>query len=234
MRAAFQADTLFGMNAELVSIQTGRVRKHTMPAGTRVDFRHENWTSAIYKDSVGAARVRVGPLTIEGDEQADLEHHGGPDNVVLAYDADRYPGWREELGMPTLAYGAFGENFSVRGCSDETVCIGDVWEVGDEGLQLQVTQARQPCYKLARRLGQPHIVKMVKERSAGGWYLRTLRPGFAAAGMVMILRERPHAYWSVARAVQVMYNRKKDEGAARALAALPELSARWKRELVEP
>lgn len=204
-----------------------------MPTGTRVDFRHENWTSAIYKDSVGSGPVKVGTLAIDGDEQADLENHGGPDNVVLAYDADRYPAWRAELGMPGLAYGAFGENFSVSGCSDETVCVGDVWEVGDGGLLLQVTQARQPCYKLARRLGQPHIVKMVKERSAGGWYLRTLRAGSAAAGMMMTLVSRVHPEWSVARAVQVMYNRKKDAGAARALAALPELSVRWKRELVE-
>ena len=218
----------------LLSIQVGKAQRRTMPAGVRVDFRNEVWTSGIFKGPVGGERVRVTRTGIAGDEQADLENHGGPDNVVLAYDADHYEVWRERLEMPELAYGSFGENFTVRGFTDESVCIGDVWQVGagDAGPLLQVTQPRQPCYKLARRLQQPHIVKMVHDNSWGGWYLRVLREGEAQAGMKILRVERPHPEWPVATAVQTMYARNKDELKARALAELPALSRRWKEELV--
>lgn len=219
------------MTGELVSVQIGRIQRLVMPENARVDFQHPFWTSGIFKSPV-EGKVRVTPRGIEGDEQADLQFHGGPDNVVLAYDAEHYPVWRKELAMPELAYGGFGENFTVRGFSDETVCIGDIWQVGKE-LTLQVTQARQPCYKLARRLRQPHIVKRVRETSLGGWYLRVLKEGIAERGMKIELAERLHPEWTVARAVQTMYSRKKDEEQARKLAALPELSARWKVELLD-
>jgi MOSC domain-containing protein YiiM len=219
------------MVGELLSIQVGKVKKLVMPTNVRVDFRHPFWTSAIYKSTVEGP-VRVYTESMEGDEQSDHDHHGGKDNVILAYDADHYPVWREELGMPELGHGAFGENFSVRGFSDATVCVGDVWRVG-EGLVVQVTQARQPCFKLARRLCQPHIVKRVRENSWGGWYLRVLEEGMAEAGMKIEMVERRQPAWTVERAVQTIYARKKDRTAAEELAALPELSARWKEELLE-
>ncbi|HUO09579.1 MAG TPA: MOSC domain-containing protein [Phycisphaerae bacterium] len=219
------------MKGELLSVQVGKVQRLVMPENARIDSRHPFWTSGIFKSAV-EGKVRVTRLAVAGDEQADPENHGGPDNVVLACDADHYPVWREELAMPELAFGGFGENFTVRGFSDHAVCIGDVWRVGPE-LMLQVTQARQPCFKLARRLRQPEIVKRVKETSWGGWYLRVLHEGFAERGMKIELMERVHPEWTVARAVQTMYARKKDVGPARELAGLPELSERWKRELVE-
>ena len=189
------------------------------------------WKSGIFKSPVAGA-VSVKPTGILGDEQSDLENHGGPDNVVLAYDAGHYPVWHEVLGEE-LPYGAFGENFTVRGFTDEEVCIGDVWEVGAaEGLLLQVTQARQPCSKLARRLRRPEIVKMVMESGWGGWYLRVLREGMAEAGMAIRRVGRVHPEWPVAEAVQVMYARRHEVSRARELAALPELSERWKRELL--
>src|SRR5437763_13603786 len=97
---------------ELLSIQVGRVRRHEMPDGVRVDFRDATWSSGIFKSAVSGP-VRVSERGIEEDEQADLENHGGPDNVVLAYDADHYPIWRGRLGLPEMEHGRFGENFTV-------------------------------------------------------------------------------------------------------------------------
>src|SRR4051812_30840529 len=97
---------------QLLSIQVGRVRRHEMPEGVRVDFRDATWTSGIYKSAV-ARPVRVSERGMEGDEQADLENHGGPDNIVLAYDADHYAAWSERLSIPAIGFGSFGENFSV-------------------------------------------------------------------------------------------------------------------------
>jgi MOSC domain-containing protein YiiM len=219
------------MIGRLLSVQTGAVQHLTMPPRQFADGRHPFWSSGIFK-SAQTGPVRVTPSGIAGDQQADLANHGGPDNVVLAYDAAHYPIWRQELALPELAFGHFGENFTVAGFSDDTVCIGDIWQVGP-ALRLQVTQARQPCFKLARRLQRPEIVKLVMQRSWGGWYLRVLDEGPAEAGLEIRLESRVHPHWTVARAVQTMYNRKQEPAPARQLAALPELSARWKSELLE-
>lgn len=215
----------------LLSVQVGAVQHLTMPAQKYADGRHPFWSSGIFK-AAPPGPLPVGQLQIAGDQQADLKNHGGPDNVVLAYDAGHYPAWREELAMPELAFGGFGENFTVEGFSDDSVCIGDIWRVGP-ALRLQVSQARQPCYKLARRLERPEIVKFVMERSWGGWYLRVLEEGLAEAGTEIRLEQRPHPEWTAAVAVQVMYHRKQEPERAKQLAALPELSARWKRELLD-
>jgi MOSC domain-containing protein YiiM len=219
------------MRGTLISIQVGKVQRHVMPANVRVDFQHPFWSSAIFKSPV-IGPVRVAKDRLEGDQQADLENHGGPDNIILAYDAAHYPVWQKELNMPDLAYGAFGENFTVTGFTDDTVCIGDTWRVGPD-LLLQVTQARQPCYKLARRLQQPHIVRKINQNSWGGWYLRVLREGAVHAGMPIELVERKHPDWPVAKAVQTLYARKKNPAQAHVLSQLPELSARWKQHLTE-
>jgi MOSC domain-containing protein YiiM len=219
------------MRGRLLSLQAGPVMDLLTPQAALPDDRPAGWRSGIFKAPISGP-VNVTSAGVEGDQQADLKNHGGPDNVILAYDAGHYPVWRDRLTLPDLAPGSFGENFTVAGFSDDTVCIGDVWHVGPE-LILQVTQPRQPCFKLARRLGRPDIVKMIVENSWGGWYLRVLHEGTAEAGMAIRLGERRHPEWPVARAVQTMYARKADPAPALALASVPELSARWKRELVE-
>ena len=96
----------------IVSVQVGEPR--IMRTTTRIDQRHEDWTSTIFKNPTHGP-VWVGRLNVAGDGQADLENHGGPDNAVLAYDAAHYPIWREVLDLPDLAFGGFGENFTVEG-----------------------------------------------------------------------------------------------------------------------
>jgi MOSC domain-containing protein YiiM len=96
-----------------------------------------------------------------------------------------------------------------------------------------VSQPRQPCYKLARRLRQPHIVKRIHENSWGGWYLRVLAPGPAEAGMPITQIKQGRKEWTVAKAVQLMYRKAREPEAARKLASVAELSMRWKTQLVE-
>ena len=203
-----------------------------LPGSEALDRRGTRWTSGIYKFPVSEP-VWVSKAGMAGDGQADLRFHGGPDNVLLAYDAAHYTVWRRELGLPDLAHGSFGENCTLSGdFSDDTVCIGDTWRIGSD-LLLQVTQPRQPCWKLARRIGRPDIVKRVMENAWGGWYSRILQEGSLAVGMPVELMERRYGDWPVSRAVRAMYERNQDPAPARRLAALPELSARWKQELID-
>ena len=198
----------------MVSLARGRPRD--------LDFRGSAWRSGIYK-AVVAGPVRVGLTNLEGDGQADLRFHGGPDRAVLAYSADHYPAWRDELRALDLPFGAFGENLTIAGSDEATVCVGDVVRVGST--RLQVSQPRLPCWKLGRRFGIPDLPRRVLVTRRGGWYMRVLEEGVLEAGDVVELIDRPFPEWNVRRAIDV-YLAPADDGDRSELAALP-LSELW-------
>jgi MOSC domain-containing protein YiiM len=168
--------------------------------------------------------VRVSRLNLDGDSQADRRYHGGPDMAVLAYSADHYRLWRSELAWPDLPLGAFGENLSVSGATEETVCIGDVWLAGSA--VLQVASPRKPCRKISGYWGRSDLLQRVHESGRTGWYLRVITEGSVEAGARILLLERPHPEWPIHRAFSAALAR--NRGKARALADVAALSGRWK------
>lgn len=211
----------------LCSIQVGLPRQHLDVARVR-DEQAREWVSGIYKQPV-TGPVRLRKLNLDGDGQADLRHHGGPDRAILAYCADCYSDWREWLNLPHLAYGAFGENFTVSGMDENTVCIGDVYQVG--AVVLEVSQPRKPCWKLGRRLGIAELPAQVERIGRTGWYLRVLQEGEVDAGLSVVLTERKHPEFTVTRAHAIFRARKTDTRAALALASCEALSQDWREML---
>ena len=130
--------------------------------------------SGIVKRPAVGVTLALSALNLDGDGQADLQHHGGPDKAVYAYPTEHLPSWRSELGLD-LEPGAFGENLSVAGWLEADVRIGDVWAWGEA--RLQVAQPRSPCFKLAMRHGRPDLPRRLVASGRSGWYLRVLVPG---------------------------------------------------------
>jgi len=186
------------------------------------------WVSGFVKEAV-AGPLALRRTNLDGDEQADLVYHGGPDKAVCCYPAAHYPAWRDELGLADLGFGGFGENFTIEGLAEADVCVGDVWRIG--GALVQVSQPRQPCWKIARRWRIKTLTLRVQQTGRTGWYVRVLEEGPVAPGAAIDRVERPHPDWTVARANQVMHHHKADLDAAAELAALPALSASWKATL---
>lgn len=218
--------------ATLVSIQVGQPTSYGRDDAA--DPHDRSWTTAFFKSPV-AGPVLVGRTNVVGDAQTDLKHHGGIDKAVLAYAASHYELWRDELARPDLCYGGFGENLTIAGLTEDNVCIGDVWSLGEA--LFQVSQPRQPCWKLARRWRITDLTAQVIANGRTGWYLRVLQEGWIDAGQALKLIERPQPDWTVARGNEVMHHRKSDASLARELAALPELSTAWResmRRRIEP
>ncbi len=201
----------------VVSVNVGIARPYRR--GERV------WQSGIVKAPV-AGSVSLVATGVVGDEQADLENHGGADKAVLAYGASRYRLWNENHGLPASP-GGFGENLTIDGLTEETACIGDTLSVGTS--LLQVTQPRLPCWKLAERWERPDLTRLVKETGWSGWYLRVLEPGSVAAGDTVSLLSRPHPDWTVLTATRI--GRMRNHPGLLELAALPELSEAWRQTL---
>jgi MOSC domain-containing protein YiiM len=157
--------------------------------------------SAIAKRPVAVATLRLDTLNLEGDRQADLRVHGGPDKAIYAYPAEHLPHWNDEFGGDPLrpsaqarpfGPGTFGENLTTTGWLEDMVRIGDVWSWGEA--LLQVTQPRAPCFKLAMVTGHPELVKRFVESGRTGWYLRVLRPGTVpVAGPILVVERQPGA-----------------------------------------
>jgi MOSC domain-containing protein YiiM len=146
--------------------------------------------------------------------------------AVLAYGADHYPAWRTELSWAELPLGGFGENLSVSGATEESVCIGDVWRAGTA--VLEVSSPRKPCVKISRYWGRPDLLEQVQRSGRTGWYLRVLEEGEVQRGAAVALLDRPHAAWPVARAYRAALARRGEPETALALAEVAALSDRWK------
>ena len=207
------------MSARLISLNVGLPRSLTHGKG--------EVQSGIFKLPVEGA-VRLGETGLQGDGQADVEHHGGPDKAVCVYAVEHLPYWRERLGSE-LEPGAFGENFSTEGLVEAEVRIGDVYRVGTA--VAQVSQPRVPCFKLAARHGEGELALWVKETGFTGFYLRCLEPGEVRAGDGISLLERSGRGPTVAEANGVMHGAGRDVVSIERLRATPELSAEWKRML---
>jgi len=212
----------------LVSIQVSLSRVFGTP-DTR-DPATRTWVTGFFKEPV------PGPVTLTrtqilGDGQADLEKHGGPDKAVLAYSDEHYPSWREELQLPEMPHGGFGENLTIAGLTETEVCIGDLWRAGE--IVFEVSQPRQPCWKLARRWAIRDLPARVIAIGRSGWYLRVLQEGQLAVGTEFELLERPNPNWSVSRATEVMYHHKDNTELSRELAYVRELSISWREALLQ-
>lgn len=190
----------------------------------------KEWTSGIFKEPVDTA-LWLGKENLEGDGQADLKNHGGPEKAVLAYAATHYEKWQNELGNDQIQAGAMGENFSVMGLDEANVCIGDIYEVGEA--LVQVSQPRQPCWKPARRYKILDFALRIQKSGRTGWYFRVVKEGMVKQHDTMKLIERPYPEWTIARCNEVMHEKKDDLEATAQLVDCKYLAPNWKETLTK-
>jgi MOSC domain-containing protein YiiM len=183
--------------------------------------------SAIAKTPVAGPRT-VHLLGIEGDQQADLAVHGGPDKAIHHYPRDHYDWWAERIGAHALfeRAGAFGENLSTRGLTEHDVCIGDRFRLGSA--LIEVAQGRQPCWKQAHRLADKRVVGLMVKSGRTGWYYRVIEEGSVAAGDLLVPTERIHPEWTVARATALCVAGVGTPDEARELSRMHALAEGWR------
>ena len=211
---------------KLHSIQTSAIQEiASQESGAWWD---REWITGFYKQPV-LQPLWLGYEGLKGDQQADRRYHGGSEKAVCVYALEHYPYWQEKLGLAEMPCGAFGENFTTTGLMETEVCIGDVYAIGEA--RVQVSQPRQPCWKLARRWQVKDLTAQVERTGYTGFYFRVLQHGMVGAGAEFTLLERPFPQWSIALANEIMHHRRGDKEAARELAQCVLLSASWKDSL---
>src|SRR5829696_8331949 len=190
----------------------------------------ETVTTGIFKEPV-EGRVMLGALNLDGDGQADLVGHGGIYKAVYAYSVENYEYWKRELHRTDLAFGQFGENFTVEGMLEDAVHIGDVFRVGSA--LVEVTQPRVPCYKLGIKMGLSQFVKMFLASCRVGFYLRVLEVGEFGPGDVLDHVRTDPERMTVREVCHLLYFDPKNlEGAKKAL-RIRALSPGWRQSFEE-
>ncbi|HEV2853531.1 MAG TPA: MOSC domain-containing protein [Thermoanaerobaculia bacterium] len=163
---------------KIVSVNVGLPRP--------VAWRGRRIMTGIYKDPV-EGRVRARRTNLDGDGQADLSVHGGPEKAVYLYPSEHYPFWRRELELEELPWGSFGENLTAEGWWEDEVHVGDRFRIGTA--EFAVTQPRMPCFKLAMKFDRDDVVETFLESGRPGFYLAVTQEGELGAGDAM---ERIH------------------------------------------
>jgi MOSC domain-containing protein YiiM len=174
---------------QVISINVGLPRE--------VEWRDQIVRTSIFKEPV-TGRVRVDRLNIEGDRQSDLTVHGGVNKAVYVYPSEHYEFWRKELPDFDLPWGAFGENLTTTGLSEDDVRIGDRFAIGSA--DFVVTQPRMPCFKLTIRFGRADMIKRFYRSGRCGFYVAVAKEGEIGAGDAIVLLSRDDDAITIAEA----------------------------------
>ena len=202
---------------ELISINVGLPRE--------VSWKGRTVSTGIFKSPVeGPIKLRT--LNLDGDGQADLSVHGGPDKAVYVYPAEHYEFWRGELSDMELTWGHFGENFTTQGFLEADVHIGDTFRVGSA--LVRVTQPRMPCYKLGIRFGRADMLKRFLASRRTGFYLAVLEEGTVQAGDTFAYVKRSTDGISVADVMRLYAFDKDDWTTLRRVVEIETLPESWR------
>lgn len=185
-----------------------------------VTSKQYSYRTALDKKSTHQARVTV--LGLVGDEQAET-FHGGLERAVLQFDSDHYAELKRVFPKSGHFFvnGGYGENLVASGMNEHNMCIGDKVSVGS--VILEVTQPRQPCYKLNHRFNEPSISRFSQDHSKTGWFYRVLQEGTISVNDEIKVIDRPYPQWTVAKVQHYLYVETANLKVTRELASLSEL-----------
>ena len=186
--------------------------------------------TGIFKEPVEGP-VMMRRLNLDGDRQADLTVHGGPDKAVYAYPSEHYPVWKSELPGMVLPWGMFGENLTTEGLSEQEIHIGDKFRIGEA--IVMATQPRTPCYKLALKFQRDDMLKRMLTNGRSGFYFAVVEQGVVQAGDAIERIHEDREGISVAEINALYRDGGKDANLLRRAANLEALPKNWRDYLRE-
>jgi len=164
---------------------------------------------------------------VEGDRQADLTVHGGPDKAVYGYASEHYPIWRREFPEIEMPWGMFGENLTTEGLTENSVHIGDTLRAGTA--VLRVTQPRMPCFKLGIKFGRDDVIRKFRQKGLSGFYFAVEQEGDVAGGDRIEFLTRDARGVSIAEFNHIYADKSPAAEALQHVLSLPSLSSGMRR-----
>jgi MOSC domain-containing protein YiiM len=195
-----------------------------------IDFEGQRITTGIFKEPV-EGRVNLRTLNLDGDRQADLTVHGGPDKAVYAYSMEHYDYWHGIFPDLPIPIGMFGENLTVERLIETEVNVGDVFRIGSA--TVIATQPRMPCYKLGVKFGRMDVLKKFLASGHSGIYFRVLKEGEGAAGDSIVQIREDSNRITISDIVRLYSSEREDLQTMRRAVKVEALPKGWKRYFLE-
>lgn len=195
-----------------------------------IQYNGKEVYTGMYKYPVNEA-LHLEKNDVLGDDVIDRKYHGGADKACYLYSSTHYDFWKPQYPDIEWQWGMFGENLSIADLNEQEVFIGDIYQLGTA--LVQVTQPRQPCYKLGIRLQDPSSVKAFVKAEKPGVYIRILKEGTVSAGDSMTLVERKKESFSIQYIFHLIYNAPENIDAVKQAIQIPELAASCKKDLIK-
>ncbi len=171
------------------------------------DKRGKQYISSYKKERIDND-ILVRYLGLEHDTQTDSAHHGGVHKAVCVYAKKNYEFFKNkhDLDLPLCA---FGENITLLDIDDSEVCLGDHYQCGTA--VLEVSQPREPCWKISSILGIKKMTSLVVKELKTGFYLRVLEEGSLNKHNHFELISRVHPQINIEFINQVYFNSNQEE-----------------------
>ena len=195
---------------------------------TIIEWRGQNVETGIYKYAVEGP-IFLGLEDVMNDHVIDRRYHGGSDKACYLYSADHYPFWQKKYPNQDWKWGMFGENLTVSGLNESEIRIGDRFQIGNA--EVQVTQPRQPCFKLGVRFGDQSVVSDFWSLPYPGVYVRVLSQGDVKADDEMILLDRNPESLSVSQVFSIFHENKENLEMIKKVIAEPFIAASCRRDI---
>ncbi|MFO7529486.1 MAG: MOSC domain-containing protein [Marinobacter sp.] len=202
---------------------TNQTRILQLRTGQLQDLADTGAATGIYKQNVKAAFLSETGL--EQDEHGDTRRHGGPEKALHHFASDHYARLQKILPVPAADRsqpGGFGENLVTEGLTETDVCVGDIYNLGEA--ILQVSQPRQPCWRLNARFGISDMSRRLQNTLRTGWYYRVLQEGMVRQGDTLTLEQRPKPEWPLSQVLSLLYETPLEQDALAEMAELEQLS----------
>lgn len=174
---------------------------------TEVEWNGRTITTGIYKYPVDQP-ILLQKEDVAKDTVIDRKHHGGIYKACYLFSANNYPFWKEKYPNLNWDWGMFGENLTVKGLDETKIRIGTIYKIGQA--LVQVTQPREPCYKLGIRFKDQNILKEFISHKKPGTYVSVLEEGLVQKGDTLELVEESKNKLTVAQFYSLLYTKDKD------------------------
>jgi MOSC domain-containing protein YiiM len=209
------------LQGQIVSVNVGKPKE--------LIYKGKSIQTGIEKQPVDKPLLLT-KVNFVGDGQADLVNHGGEDKAVCVYPFEHYAYFSSEIGL-SLSYGAFGENLTLLGLTEEKVCIGDEFQIGEA--VVQVSQPRQPCFKLAHRHDTKDLPLRFQGTGYTGFYFRVLSEGVVSKEDSVQFLRRHQDEITISYINEVQYKDKSNKEKVKKILSVPFLSESYQKTFMK-
>ncbi|MFK8057961.1 MAG: MOSC domain-containing protein [Saprospiraceae bacterium] len=192
------------------------ISTNTSPKPTSFMWMGQEETTGIYKKPTGQP-IFLTKNDVVDDEISNRLNHGGYYKACYIFASEQYPYWKALYPNLDWSWGMFGENLTMAGFDESKVYLGDIYRVGEA--LVQVSQYREPCYKIGHKFGTQKVLKQFIQHGFGGTYLSLLEEGYVDIGNEFELVERPEKSLTVKELFHLVHAKEKDQNLLKIAAA---------------